>query len=209
MPATTDVYAYPEAQSRNVSVHNYLLPAIVSALDACGAKVVLDLGCGNGALGAMIAESGRTVYGCDTSESGVSHAAVNLGRGRAKVASAEEPIADLFPGVQFDAIVSAEVVEHLYNPGAFVRSAHAALQTGASLIVTTPYHGWLKDVALAVSGKMSSHYTPLWDGGHIKFWHRATLTKLLEDNGFRVVSFEGVGRAPWLWKSMVLRAVKL
>jgi len=28
---------------------------------------------------------------------------------------------------------------------------------------------------------MDSHYAALWDGGHIKFWSRATLTTLLQE----------------------------
>jgi hypothetical protein len=48
----------------------------------------------------------------------------------------------------------------------------------------------------------------LWHGGHIKFWSRATLSQLLRDNGFTVIDFSGVGRVPYLWKSMVLVAQK-
>ena len=53
---------------------------------------------------------------------------------------------------------------------------------------------------------MDHHYTALWDGGHIKFWSRETLTKLLEEFGFRVTDFRGAGRLPYLWKSMLVRA---
>jgi 2-polyprenyl-6-hydroxyphenyl methylase/3-demethylubiquinone-9 3-methyltransferase len=64
-------------------------------------------------------------------------------------------------------------------------------------------------VALALAGKMDFHYTALWDYGHIKFWSRPTLTALLAEAGFEVQRFVGVGRAPYLWKSMILVAKKL
>jgi hypothetical protein len=48
----------------------------------------------------------------------------------------------------------------------------------------------------------------LWHGGHIKFWSRNTLSLLLQESGFEVVAFSGVGRFPYLWKSMVLVARK-
>jgi len=45
-------------------------------------------------------------------------------------------------------------------------------------------------------------------GGHIKFWSRKTITQLLSENGFEVTEFSGVGRFPYLWKSMVIVAIK-
>jgi hypothetical protein len=53
---------------------------------------------------------------------------------------------------------------------------------------------------------MDNHYSALWDGGHIKFWSRSTLTTLLQEHGFRVIRFEGAGRVPLLWKSMIVTA---
>jgi len=64
----------------------------------------------------------------------------------------------------------------------------------------------LKNVALALAGKMDDHYTALVDGEHIKFWSRKTLTTLLEEFDFRVTDFRGAGRLPYLWKSMLVRA---
>ncbi len=54
-----------------------------------------------------------------------------------------------------------------------------------------------------MSGKLDSHFTALWDGGHIKFFSMATLTALLKEAGFSDVSFIRVGRIPILAKSMV------
>jgi SAM-dependent methyltransferase len=62
--------------------------------------------------------------------------------------------------------------------------------------------------ALAFTGKLDAHFIALWDGGHIKFWSRRTLTSLLEEAGFETVAFRGAGRCPWLWNSMLLAAHK-
>jgi hypothetical protein len=37
---------------------------------------------------------------------------------------------------------------------------------------------------------MDNHFTVLWDHGHIKFWSRSTLTKALEETGFKVDAFK-------------------
>lgn len=108
----------------------------------------------------------------------------------------------------FDAVVSTEVIEHLFAPHLLPMYARDCLREGGYLILSTPYHGYLKDLALSISDNWDSHHTPLWHGGHIKFWSRATLTQLLSEHGFRVLGFSGVGRLPYLWKSMVLIAKK-
>jgi len=109
----------------------------------------------------------------------------------------------------FNAVVSTEVIEHLYSPHSLPIYAGKVLHSGGYLVISTPYHGYLKNLLLSIFNKWDFHHTPLWCGGHIKFWSRATLTKLLEQNGFTVTGFSGVGRLPYVWKSMILVARKL
>jgi 2-polyprenyl-6-hydroxyphenyl methylase/3-demethylubiquinone-9 3-methyltransferase len=75
-------------------------------------------------------------------------------------------------------------------------------------MISTPYHGYWKNLALAITGKMDRHFTALWDNGHIKFWSMKTLTILLEEAGFPDVRFKRVGRIPALAKSMIAIARK-
>lgn len=75
-------------------------------------------------------------------------------------------------------------------------------------ILSTPYHGYLKNPALALSGRMDAHFTALWDHGHIKFWSMKTLGELLREAGFVDVRFERVGRVPALAKAMIAVARK-
>jgi len=51
-------------------------------------------------------------------------------------------------------------------------------------------------------------YTALRDYGKIKFWSRRTLSLLLEEAGFEMTGFHGVGRMPFLWKSMIVTTKK-
>jgi 2-polyprenyl-6-hydroxyphenyl methylase/3-demethylubiquinone-9 3-methyltransferase len=82
------------------------------------------------------------------------------------------------------------------------------VEPGGIAVASTPYHGYVKNVALAVTGKLDAHFTALWDHGHIKFWSFKTLGKLLKDAGFRGVEFHRVGRIPMLAKSMIAVATK-
>jgi len=94
----------------------------------------------------------------------------------------------------------------VYDPFLWARSCRRLLRDGGRLICSTPYHGYAKNLALAVSGKFDRHWSPLNVGGHIKFWSRRTLEELLQRSGFEIVEFVGAGRVPFLWKSMIMVA---
>ena len=95
-----------------------------------------------------------------------------------------------------------EVIEHLYQPRAFVLFIRSILEAsgGGQFIVTTPYHGYLKNLTIAAANKMDHHLSALWEGGHIKFWSRRTLAILLREAGYHHLAFTGAGRIPYLWR---------
>jgi 2-polyprenyl-3-methyl-5-hydroxy-6-metoxy-1,4-benzoquinol methylase len=185
----------------------YLLPPILSFLEdlPVGARI-LDVGCGNGYLAAQLARKGFSVVGVDSSESGVDIAARTYPEVRFCVATAEGDLLVRLGEEPFDAVVSTEVVEHVYDPHEFASACFQALSTGGRFICSTPYHGYLKNVALAVANRFDPHWHPLHVGGHIKFWSNATLGALLAEAGFVNVRFRGAGRVPLLWKSIVVAA---
>lgn len=188
----------------------YINPAIRRLVRESGARDVLDAGCGNGPLCAELAEDGVHIVGIDGDREGIEIARAHYPHIRFEVATFEESSLDLgaTPDGRFDCVVSTEVVEHLYAPHEFARFCFEALRPGGTLVVSTPYHGYLKNLALSVTNMWDHHHTPLWHGGHIKFWSAKTLGALLRDAGFEIAGFEGVGRLPYLWKSMILIARK-
>jgi 2-polyprenyl-3-methyl-5-hydroxy-6-metoxy-1,4-benzoquinol methylase len=186
----------------------YLARKIVRLLHAAAdVERVLEPGCGNGNLAARLAAQGFVMAGFDSSRSGIAQARQAFPSIRFEIASVYDDLRAVF-GETFDACVCVEVIEHLYDPRTFLGRILEVLRPGGWLVVTTPYHGYVKNLALALTGKMDAHFTALWDGGHIKFWSRPTLTRLVEESGFRAHSFEGAGRLPLLWKSMILTARK-
>lgn len=73
-------------------------------------------------------------------------------------------------------------------------------------IISTPYHGYIKNLAVALFDRSNYHFCPWWEGGHIKFWSRSTLTTLLREEGFNNFIFYGLGHFPYLWKIMLIRS---
>jgi 2-polyprenyl-3-methyl-5-hydroxy-6-metoxy-1,4-benzoquinol methylase len=105
---------------------------------------------------------------------------------------------------RFDLVVSLDVIEHLLLPRQLFARAREALKAGGYLIISTPYHGYWKNLALALTASFDGHWHPLRDFGHIKFFSKKTLTSLSEEQGFEVVEFVKRGRIPALAKSMIV-----
>ncbi len=182
---------------------------VLKILQRIGARRVLDLGSGNGDMCGQLAGAGYDVVGVELDADGVriarqAHpqlAFYNLG-----VQDDPQPLMQREGGRRFDAVVSTEVIEHLFAPHLLPAFAREVLIPGGHLIVSTPYHGYAKNLMLSLFDHWDRHHTALWHGGHIKFWSAATLSRLLEEQRFEVTGFNGVGRLPYLWKSMVLTA---
>ncbi len=190
--------------------HAWLLPTVDSVLSglrlAKGHRRLFELGCGNGAVAAHLTRHGYEVHGVDTSEEGIALAKRHHPEIDLQQRSVYEPLADDFG--QFPVVLSLEVIEHLYFPRKLCQTAYDLLEPGGTLILSTPYHSYLKNLALAVSGKLDAHFTALMDHGHIKFFSPGTLGAVLEEAGFEQISFSRVGRIPPLAKSMIAVARK-
>lgn len=169
---------------------------------------IIDIGCGNGALAGRLAGAGFRVVGIDLSESGIAIARASHPAARFEVLSAEQDVLDRLGCGPFAMAISTEVIEHLYSPRQFMQGAFAALKPGGTFLCTTPYHGYLKNLAISVVGRWDSHADPLWDGGHIKLFSRRTLTRLFEETGFTDLRFTGIGRMPLLWMTMAVSGTR-
>lgn len=191
-------YDYNDAQPAHT--HAYLWPVIQRAI-RCRAwpeRRAFDLGCGNGATGRALIDEGFEVFGVDPSESGVRQA---RSQGvKAEVGSAYDDLSRF--GV-FPLVLSLEVIAHCHDPRAFMRGFLSLMAPGGICILSTPYHGYLKNLLLAASGRMDAHFNALWPGGPLKFYSIASLSLLLRECGAPSFEIERVGRVPALAKSMV------
>ena len=169
---------------------------------------VLDIGSGNGSLAGWFQQQGCTVVGIEPSKSGVTAARKAYPDVRFVETVIRPNLLEELQEEPFDIVVSTEVVEHLYAPREWASSSFDALKPGGILIGTTPYHGYLKNLLITLTGKFDKHTNPLWDGGHIKFWSPSTLRRLFEGAGFVDITWTGSGRLPLLYKSMVMRGTR-
>ena len=185
---------------------NYMLQPLLGLLDKTNNTCILDVGCGNGYLVNYLIEKGYNAYGTDASEKGITIAKqTNPDRFFVQDLSTDKLPLEL-QHLKFDTVIATELIEHLYDPEDFVIFCKQALHGKGEIILSTPYHGYLKNLALSLFNKWDTHLNPLWLGGHIKLWSKATLSLLVSKNGFTDVIFKGTGRIPYFWKSMIIKA---
>jgi 2-polyprenyl-3-methyl-5-hydroxy-6-metoxy-1,4-benzoquinol methylase len=175
-----------------------------------GVTRICDLGCGNGYLAWRLGQEGYTVTGMDASEQLLSIAYANYRSDRVTFrqgllgAAAGEALGG---AGAFDLVVSVDVVEHLYRPASLIETADAILKPGGLLVICTPYHGYLKNLAIAVLDRWDDHHGVHFNGGHIKFFSVRTL-KALANQAFEPQQMHFYGRFPGLWKNMLCVARK-
>jgi 2-polyprenyl-6-hydroxyphenyl methylase/3-demethylubiquinone-9 3-methyltransferase len=194
--------AYGWQSSGKTYSHEKLLPLVAKLGHDLGTKSFLDVGVGNGSALSFWLQQGWRVAAMEPDAEGFGFASRVAGADVRQLGVDDAMPADW--SAAFDTIASLEVVEHLFNPESLVRVCAQGLRPGGHAMISTPYHGYLKNVALSLAGKWDYHHHPLRVGGHIKFWSNATLTELFERGPFAKVAFHGVGRLPLLWKSMLL-----
>ena len=171
-----------------------------------GGRRLFELGCGNGSVARLLTARGWDVTGVDPSVEGIAQARAADPGLKLATGSAYDDLAGQYG--RFPMVLSLEVVEHVYAPRHYARTLFDLLEPGGTAILSTPYHGYWKNLALALSGRLDAHFTALWDHGHIKFWSIRTLGELLREAGFVDVRFERVGRVPALAKAMIAVARK-
>jgi 2-polyprenyl-3-methyl-5-hydroxy-6-metoxy-1,4-benzoquinol methylase len=187
-------------------VFEYLAPTILSALERyCPTeRRIFEIGCGDGAFAAELARKGYEVSGIDGSESGIQHANATWPNLNLKKASVDDDLRAAFG--TFPIVLSAEVIEHIYLPRTLLRRVWDLLEPNGIAIITTPYHGYFKNLLLSLLNRWDWHFHVNDDYGHIKFFSPTTLMAMAKECGLEPLELIRVGRIPVLAKSMILVA---
>jgi SAM-dependent methyltransferase len=157
-------------------------PHLVEFVRSLGrAERALDLGCGDGRLGAEL-DAGELVA-ADVSRVALARAARRLPHALAVELEPDAPL-PLADGA-FDLVLCAETIEHVRDLQLLLSETRRVLRSGGTLAVTTPAYGRLTGLAVLVGG-LERHFPPL--SPHLRFLTRRSLRRLLEEAGFEVRS---------------------
>ncbi len=179
----------------------------MSMLNDLGGKF-LDIGCGNGSLIFKVKEKFNEkftdFYGVDISPTRIRLAEEEAKRkfGMANnihfsVQNIDEGID--FPDEAFDVVTCLAVLEHVFYVYFVVKEIHRVLKNNGILILEVPNIAYLRYRIHLLFGKLPVTSSPYnweeigWDGGHLHYFTKSTLWRLLKDMGFEILKVSGSG----------------
>jgi 2-polyprenyl-3-methyl-5-hydroxy-6-metoxy-1,4-benzoquinol methylase len=142
----------------------------------------LDVGCKDGAVGALLQAYGWRVIGLDQAEVHLKEASRRLS------GAVAVDVTDVLPvrSAAADAVFAGEIIEHVIDTDAFLSELWRVLRMGGLLVLTTPNLASLENRVRLLLGKY-----PIWvdwrlgGEGHVRAYTAEILKRQMGEHGFR------------------------
>jgi SAM-dependent methyltransferase len=158
-----------------------------------GCRRLLDVGCGSGQ---TAAEARRRRPGLFAA--GIERDPALADRARAELdevleGDAVEALRALSGrGDRFDAVVFADVLEHLADPFPALEEAARLLRSGGRIVASVPNAAAFPLVEDLLAGRHDLLGAGIEDAGHLRWFTKRSLAQALEECGFRTTAIRGV-----------------
>lgn len=171
------------------------------------AKIILEIGCGDGNFGNLLLENGaKEVWGIEyEKEQGQIAEKVMT---KVFVGDVAEQLLNL-PDQYFDAIVCNDVLEHLVDPYTVINKLRPKLKKDGVMISSIPNIRYFRNLFDYFFNK-NWDYTDsgIMDKTHFRFFTYKSIRKMFESNGYEVVKMEGINPTksirPLIWNIFLL-----
>jgi trans-aconitate methyltransferase len=162
---------------------------VFELLKAKPQELILDLGCGNGALTNKIAESGANVVGIDSSPQMIEQAQHNYPEVEFKTANG----CDFTFNYQFDAVFSNAALHWMKPPEPVIDRVYTCLKSGGRFVFEMGGHNNIKTVLACII--QAAERVSLTHVDVVNYFPTlGTYSKLLENAGFRVDYAQTINR---------------
>jgi trans-aconitate methyltransferase len=167
----------PEQRAARAAAYERARPEILDHVPA-GARRVLDLGCATGTTGAALKQRQDVhVTGIELEPEYAREAAQRLDRvieGDVATAAVDGP---------FDALIAADILEHLPDPWATLGRYVALLEPGATVVVSLPNVNHWSTFAHLARGRWPRKAEGIFDATHLRWFTRRDALDLLTGAG--------------------------
>lgn len=157
---------------------------------------ILEIGCGDGATGALALSQGRAgrYVGIELFPSAADAARQKLSE--VVMGDVETLELDWQPAT-FDALIMSEVIEHLREPDAVLEKLRGVLRPDALVLASSPNVSHWRVIAKLLAGKFPQEDRGVFDRTHLRWYTPDTYAALFERHGFRIEWVGAVTPASW------------
>ena len=101
-----------------------------------------------------------------------------------------------YKNIQFDYIVFADVLEHLYYPEEVLKRSKELLKSNGSVLISLPNVAHNAIIMELLDDQFRYQETGLLDSTHIRFFTKKTIDKLVQNAGFKIFYETGIFKKP-------------
>jgi 2-polyprenyl-3-methyl-5-hydroxy-6-metoxy-1,4-benzoquinol methylase len=150
-----------------------------------GAKKILDVGCGKAELSSKLKIQGVEVVGVERDERLYAFAKENL---KQVLLGDIEKMQLPFPRSYFDCILYADILEHLSDPLAILKSHRQYLDDNGCIIASIPNIRYYKVIkGLVLEGTWDYVDTGILDRSHLRFFTIVNIQELFTAAGYEII----------------------
>lgn len=175
---------------------------------------ILDVGCGVGYLSDVLFGKYSLYIGTDLLKQNVS-IANDIYANKSTVFTTEDIFSNTGKNVRenyFDYVIMLELIEHVDNPGEYVRQSMRLLKTNGFLIMSTPNATSITNILWNIKhGKriVDKYALDGTESDHVVAWDKQTLQNLLVKNGLKIIDVKLSQTTITKGQSIIIKAQKI
>ena len=159
-------------------------------------KKVLDIGCGGGILSEELCKHGAKVTGIDSSSKSISIAKQHAEQNNYDIKYINKSIFEITDLGIYDFIICFEMIEHINKPNDLIKKIKKHSSKSSGLFLSTINRN-LKSFMLAkIMAEYVLNYVPKGTHQYAKFITPYELTKMLENNNYKLNDISGLNFNP-------------
>jgi 2-polyprenyl-3-methyl-5-hydroxy-6-metoxy-1,4-benzoquinol methylase len=164
---------------------------------------LLDVGCGSGAFAAKIKDMYSCIgWGVEIDEKEAAFAKNKLDT--VLVGKIEEVI-DKIPNNKFDVISFNDVLEHLEDPYTIIHQIKPKFKKSGKLVASIPNVRYIRNLYRLIFLKDWQYEDEgILDNTHLRFFTKKSIINMFEENGYEVVSIEGINQLAGFKKYLII-----
>lgn len=162
--------------------HNQPRDDVIAHLDLTPNTLVLDAGCGTGALGrALIRRGCRRVFGIEFDSEAAAEARNTYEK--VLVGDIDQLVFD-FDAVRFDYVVCADILEHLRDPWQVLGRLRPLLKADGVLVASIPNMRNVATISELIMGDFKYAQWGIQDKTHLRFFTLKSILRMFSECGF-------------------------